>query len=622
MLEIDIPIHAKTIHQLIEMQALANPDMPAVSYNDTTLSYKELNEKSNQLAHFLQSKGAGIETLVALSVARSVEMIIGVLGILKAGGVYIPIDPNCPNERTNNMLADSKAAILITQQSLLEKFSGSDVKKIFLDTDQEKISCFSKNNPVTAVTSDNLAYVLYTSGSTGSPKGVMVCHKSVINAYNGWKKIYKLEYSDCHLQMANFYFDVFIGDLVRALCSGGKLVLCPRDTLLAPEKLHNLMLREKINCAEFVPTVLRRLIEYVEQHNYPLDFMRLLICGSDNWSINEYRTLQRLCGTRTRVINSYGLTEATIDSTYFEDELSNQEHFPLEHAVPIGKPFPNIEVLLLDENGNIILDSNTSTAGEIYIGGSGLAKGYLNLPDLTAQKFIEHPFKADPSARLYKTGDQGRYLSDGNIEFLGRIDNQIKLRGMRIELSDIENVINCHHAIRESLVTICEDKSQHKQLVAYIVVESGPELNIADVRNFLQNRLSSYMVPSYFIRRDFLPLTPNGKLNRQSLKTNTLLLPDKDYIAPRNPIENQLVGIWKKLLGVGKIGILDDFHDLGGDSLLFSRLLCEVKNIFFVNIATCEIGKALTISELAELINKLASASESENKNFKSAASA
>jgi len=510
-------VSAVTLHQLIEKQAALRPSATAVSYNNTTISYKELNERANQLAHHLQCQGVQQETFVGISVERSIEMIIGVLGILKAGGTYIPVDPHYPKERIRYMLSDSGLSFLITQQSLLNQFSDCPSKKIVLDADN--LTDFPTTNPEVRVSPDSLAYVLYTSGSTGNPKGVMVSHANIVSIYESWEKIYQLTPEDCHLQMANFSFDVFTGDLARALGSGGRLVLCPRHTLLNPKKLYNLMLTGKINCAEFVPTVLRRLVEHIEHQHQSLDFMRLLICGSDNWSMNEYRQVRQLCSSSTRVINSYGLTEATIDSTYFEEAQTDKEYLPAEHSVPLGKPFPNTEVFLLDETGSHVPDG---TVGEIIIGGSGLARGYLNKAELTAQRFILHPLNPELHTKLYKTGDQGRRLPDGNIEFLGRIDNQVKLRGMRIELSDIENTLNRYPGIRESLVMVNEDNLHHKKLVAYFIVETGVTLNISDIRQFSQQHLPHYMVPSYFIKLDALPLTPNGKLDRQALKNNTL----------------------------------------------------------------------------------------------------
>ena len=598
--DIDIPSAVSLIHQLIEKWSLTTPDAPAISYNGKILSYKALNEKSNQLAHFLKAKGIQAETLVGISLERSLEMIIGLIAILKAGGAYVPIDPDYPEERINFILSDSRIHFLLTQKSLMEKYSNLNVKKIYLDNDWEEIALRPPNNLASETHLDNLAYVLYTSGTTGNPKGIMVCHRNLIHACSGWQVVYDLKNTDCHLQMASFSFDVFSGDLIRSLCFGAKLVLCPKDILLNPEKLYKLMVIEKINCAEFVPTVLRKLMEYVESSVNSLVFMRLLICGSDNWSMNEYRKLRKLGGTKARVINSYGLTEATIDSTYFEEELLTHEHFSADHAVPIGKPFPNTEIYLLDESLNIVPNG---ARGEIYIGGSGLARGYLNLPDLTAQKFIKHPFNNDQHAKLYKTGDQGRYLSDGNIEFLGRIDSQIKLRGLRIELSDIENALNCHPCVRESLVTVYGNETQHKRLVAYIV-EHEPIADLCLLSSFLCKRLPAYMVPSLFIRLNTLPITPNGKLDRQTLKTTADLLFNENYIAPGNCLEAQLVELWNKLTGTERTGVLDNLFDRGGDSILLAQLVTEIEKQFSVSISPCEIFKMFTISKLAQFIDQ------------------
>lgn len=588
------------IHSLVEAHALTNPTIPALSYDSNTLSYQQLNEKANQLAHFLLAQGVKKETLVGIFVERSLEMVISLLAILKAGGAYVPIDAGHPSEHINHMLADAQISFLLTQQPLRSKCTTQTIKTFCLDDDAELIQAFPKSNPAVEISSHDLAYVLYTSGSTGAPKGVMVCHNSLLHAYASWEKEYQLQNTDSHLQMANFSFDVFTGDWVRALCSGGKLVLCPKNILLVPEKLSALMLAEKINCGEFVPAVLRRLLEYVEQNHCSLAFMRLLICGSDNWSIHEYRKLQQLCGPHTRVINSYGLTEATIDSTYFSEPYATIERFSVNDTVPIGKPFPHVEIFLLDENLNKVAPGEI---GEIYIGGPSLARGYLNRPDLTLQKFIPHPWNSDPAARLYKTGDQGRYLQDGNIEFLGRIDRQVKLRGMRIELSYIENVLNTYAGIRESLVMVCEQEKKYPRLVAYVVIERHALLDILKLRAFLQNQLPHYMIPAFFIKLNALPLTANGKLDRQALKSKTLLLADQNYVAPRNLIEEKIADTWKNLLGIEKVGVLDHFFDLGGDSLLLMKLSDEMESNFLIKIPLCQISHALTIAELAKLVN-------------------
>lgn len=589
------------IHQLVEKHALLKPDAPAITFNGKTLSYKALNEKSNQLAHLLIAKGVKLETLIGVSLNRSVEMVIAILGILKAGGAYVPIDAEYPKERINYMISNSDIKFLITQHLLLEQTPQSAIEKICLDTLHEQLDDFPITNPSLLVNSDNLAYVLYTSGSTGNPKGVMVCHESLIQAYAGWETIYHLNEMDCHLQMASFSFDVFSGDWIRALCSGGKLVLCPKETLLAPEMLYKLMEGEKITCAEFVPIILRRLMEHVKTKNISLKFMRVLICGSDNWSMQEYKKLQQLCGKETRIINSYGLTEATIDSTYFETKWVSKEQVALNHTVPIGKPFPSTEIFLLDDHLNIV---SNGKIGEIYIGGPGVARGYINQPELTSKKFILNPFTKKSHSRLYKTGDLGRLLPDGNIEFLGRIDNQVKLRGMRIELSDIENALNCYPSVRESLVVFSEDESQHKRLAAYLLLKNDIQIDLRKLRTFLQKRLPHHMIPSVFIKLESLPMTPNGKLDRQALKGKIIFAESEHYVAPRTSLEKYVVNIWKKLLHLDKVGVLDNFYDMGGDSILLAQLLCEIEDSFLIKISACEILKNLTVADLTQRITK------------------
>ncbi len=329
-------------------------------------------------------------------------------------------------------------------------------------------SCSGDNNTSfghnTNLPPQNLAYVIYTSGSTGQSKGVMIEHQSLVNTYLGWEQIYQLRSkASCHLQMASFAFDVFSGDVVRALCSGGKLVLCPKEVLLSPEQLYALMLQEKVDCAEFVPVVLRHLIAYLEESQQRLDFMQLLICGSDSWYGGEYEKFRGLCGEKTRLINSFGLTEATIDSSYFESPTAN---LPKDQLVPIGRPFPNTQIYILDSN---LQPVPIGVTGELYISGKGLARGYRHRPDLTAQKFIANPFSNQQLARLYKTGDLARYWADGNIEFLRRSDRQVKIRGFRIELGEIEAVLSQHPAVREVVVLSQEETQAFTRLIAYVV---------------------------------------------------------------------------------------------------------------------------------------------------------
>ncbi|HEY9299311.1 MAG TPA: amino acid adenylation domain-containing protein, partial [Phormidium sp.] len=378
------------------------PDAIAAVFENQKLAYRELNEKANFLANHLQTLGVQPEVLVGICVERSLEMLVGLLGILKAGGAYVPLDPTYPGERLAFMLQDTQVSVLLTQTRLLETLPKYSAQIVCLDqwndgdipsqnSIQSKATNYFKNPQLTRPCSpSNLAYVIYTSGSTGTPKGVMVSHGNLLNAYAAWKNSYSLDFTaTCYLQMANFSFDVFSGDLIRALCFGGKLVLCPRDFLLEPEKLYSLMVQEKIDCADFVPAVLRSLIQYLDTTNQSLKFMRLLIAGSDSWYGKEYQEVKRFCGAETRVINAYGLTEATIDSTYFESDVSELQS---EGLIPIGRPFAGTQTYILDSH---LKPVPVGVSGELYIGGNSLARGYLNRPDLTAEKFIPNPLFKD-----------------------------------------------------------------------------------------------------------------------------------------------------------------------------------------------------------------------------------
>jgi amino acid adenylation domain-containing protein len=592
----------KCIHQLFEEQSLRTPDAVAVVFENQQLTYRELNSRANKIARHLQKLGVGPEVSVGICVERSLEMVVGLLGVLKAGGAYLPLDPAYPQERLAFMLKDAQVSILLTQHKSLQF---ATPLAIDLDKDWEVISQESEENLITDVTAENLAYVIYTSGSTGKPKGVMIQHNSLVNAYFAWEQAYQLRTAaTCHLQMASFSFDVFAGDLVRALCSGGKLVLCPRELLLDPEKLYQLMLQEKVDCAEFVPAVLRNLIQYLEESEQRLDFMRLLICASDRWYMGEYKKFQGFCSPQTRLINSYGLTEATIDSSYFETATLD---LSVERLVPIGRPFANTQLYILDAN---LQPLPIGVPGELYIGGAGLARGYLNQPELTARRFIPHPFK--PGAQLYPTGDIARYLPDGTIEFLGRGDNQVKIRGFRIELGEIEAELSQHPNIGEIALLVREDEPGNKYLVAYIVPREAVLPTVSELRSFLKQKLPDYMVPSAFVMLDSLPLTPNGKVDRRALPVpdRARLGSEKTLASPRTPVEEVLAGIWAQVLEVEPVGIYDNFFELGGHSLLATQVIYRVRSALQVELPLRCLFESPTVAGLAQSIEAIAKAGQ------------
>jgi amino acid adenylation domain-containing protein/non-ribosomal peptide synthase protein (TIGR01720 family) len=581
------------IHQLFEAQVELTPDAVAVVFEDRHLTYQELNHRANQLAHYLQTLGVGKEVLVGICVERSLEMIVGLLGILKAGGAYVPLDPAYPKERLTFMLSDTQVSVLLTQHRLIDALSVHYARVVCLDKDWEDISQKSQANLVNNVTAQNLAYVIYTSGSTGKSKGVMIAHRSLVNASHAWENAYQLSLLTSHLQMASFSFDVFSGDLIRALCSGSKLVLCPREWLLEPEKLYKLMQQEKVDSAEFSPAVLRNLIQYLDRTQQNLHFMRLLAVGSDSLYVKEFEEIKRYCGFETRLINSYGVSEATIDSTYFESTLVN---LAVNGLVPIGRPFANTQIYILDQHLQLV---PIGVTGELYIAGIGLARGYLNRPDLSKQKFIPNPFSNEPESRLYKTGDLVRYLPDGNIEFLGRIDDQVKIRGFRIEIGEVEAVLSQHPQVQQIAVIVREDQPGNKRLVAYVVPKQE-QVTANELRRFLKEKLPDFMVPGVFMNLETLPLTPNGKINRRALPApdTSSLTQETNFVPPRNSTELQLAQIWSEVLGVQSVGIRDNFFELGGDSIIAIQIIAKA-NQANLKLTTKQLFQHQNIAELA-----------------------
>jgi amino acid adenylation domain-containing protein/thioester reductase-like protein len=604
------------IHQIFEATVERTPDAVALVFEDQQLTYQELNYRANQLAHYLRKLGVRPEVIVAICVERSLDLVIGLLAILKAGGAYVPLDPSYPSERLALMLEDAKPLVLLTQARLVTlPLHAAKVVKIdtYIPNNISHASVHNAgqiqsnliSNLISVTTPENLAYIIYTSGSTGQAKGVGVQHNSLVNAYFAWEKTYQLRKDvTCHLQMASFSFDVFSGDLLRALCSGGKLVLCPRELLLSPKELYNLMVTEKVDCAEFVPVVLRNLMQYLEESQQCLDFMKLLICGSDVWYREEYQKFYKFCGSQTRLINSFGLTEATIDSSWFETTASE---LPNDQIVPIGRPFTNTKLYILDTN---LQPVPIGVPGELYIGGASLARGYLNRPDFTAEKFIPNPYSNEPGLRLYKTGDLARYLPDGNIEYIGRIDYQVKLRGFRIELGEIEAVISQSPSVCGSVVVVREDETGNKNLVAYITLHPEQTLKIPELRRFLESKLPDYMVPKAFVMLEALPLTPNGKIDRRALPAPDLnqLIPISNFVAPSNPVEEMLAGIWAELLGIEKVGVCDNFFELGGHSLLATRVRTRIRQVFGVELPLRRLFEAPTVAEFAKDIEKVSKA--------------
>lgn len=610
----DYPKLGYTVPQLLAEQAAATPDATAVVWPspDTgvveSYTYAELHSRANQFARYLREMGIGPNTPVALCLERSLELMVAVLGVIKAGGAYLPIDPTYPADRIAFMLSDAAAPVLVTQQRLLGTLPEHQARVVLIDADWSVIESFPTDEPEPVVRPDDLIYIIYTSGSTGKPKGVQVLQHNLVNAYLAWEEAYDLRSIRSHLQMANFAFDVFTGDMMRALGSGGKLVLCPREYLLAPEALYQLMLDHQIEFAEFVPAVLRTVIQHVKKIGKDLSFMRLLICGSDVWYVEEFRSILKLCGPETRLINSFGLTEVTIDSSYFEDR---EIDLPPDAVAPIGKPYPNQRLYILDRHMEPL---PPLVPGELYVGGLCVTAGYLNRPELNAERFIPDPFSSRPGAKLYKTGDLARFLKDGNVEFLGRMDYQVKIRGFRVEIGEIESTLRQHPDLKDAVVIAASpNKTTGQRLVAYLVTRSGEPLPLEDLRAYLRDKLPDYMVPSAFMFLEKLPLTQNGKIDRKSLPA-----PDwsRDaiglaYVAPRNETEQALAEMWGQILGVDQVGVEDNFFELGGHSLLATQVISRIREHFSVDLPLRRLFEEPTIAGLAALVDEALAAGES-----------
>ncbi|MGB3637497.1 MAG: amino acid adenylation domain-containing protein [Rivularia sp. (in: cyanobacteria)] len=584
------------LHQLFEAQVEKTPQTVAVVFEGEELTYRELNSRANQLAHYLQKLGVKPETKVGICVERSLEMVVGLLGIQKAGGAYVPIDPTYPTERINYILENSQVPVLLTQNYLRETQSEYQGTVIDLDSNWEIIATESEENPVSDVTPDNLIYIIYTSGSTGKPKGTMNTHKGVVNRILWMQDEYQLTSGDRVLQKTPFSFDVSGWEFWWTLITGARLVVAKPEGHKDPNYLAKLIDSQQITTLHFVPSMLEIFLEVADIKS--CSSLRNVFCSGEALSIALQERFFAIL--KAQLHNLYGPTEAAIDVTYWHCQPGTQYN-----SVPIGRPIANTQTYILNPDLHL-QPVPVGVAGELYLGGVQLARGYLNRPELTAQKFIENPFVDDfEYPLLYKTGDLARYLPDGNIEYLGRLDNQVKIRGNRIELGEIESVLTQHHQVRESLVMAREDTPGVKRLVAYIVnVKSQPSLT--SLREFIQSKLPDYMIPSAFVFLSQLPLTANGKVNRRALRAPDIssFSQSDNFVAPRDRIEQQLAEIWSEILDINPVGVKDNFFELGGHSLLAINLMAKIQRRFDKQLPLSTLFTNRTVEDLASLIRE------------------
>ncbi|QFS50827.1 amino acid adenylation domain-containing protein [Nostoc sphaeroides] len=582
------------IHQLVEKQVLLTPNKVAIIFHNQQLTYRELNEKANQLAHYLQSLGVASETLVGICVERSLDMVIGLLAILKAGGAYVPLDPSYPLERLAFMLEDSQLSVLVTQQHLSEKLTSHSAKIVALDSDWEVIAEYSHENPINQVCADNLAYVIYTSGSTGKPKGVEIVHGAVVNFLASMQQEPGLTSQDVLLAVTTISFDIAVLELFLPLTVGAATVIVSREVAADAIQLSKTINDSGATVMQATPATWRMLLAIDWEGNQHLK----ILCGGE---VLTRHLANQLLERSSSVWNMYGPTETTIWSTVDKVE-------PGDRSIGIGRPILNTQIYILKEpsrrKNDVLKPVFGEEEGQLYIGGLGLARGYWNRPDLTSEKFITYPFSDEPTDILYKTGDLARYLPDGSICIIGRIDHQVKIRGHRIELGDIEATLSQHHQVQECVVIVREDSPGDMRLVAYVVLK--PQLsNIrsAQLRAWLKEKLPDYMVPAIVMSIDKLPLTPNYKVDRRALPLPTLDFME-EFVHPRTDLEKQLSQIWTAILGL-EVDIYQNFLESGGNSLTSAVLLYRINETFKIELPLECLFKAPTIASLAEVIQSV-----------------
>jgi amino acid adenylation domain-containing protein len=592
---------ARSIKELFEDQVRRTPEAPAVVFGPGRLTFDECNRRANRIAWRLREHGVGPGTHVAIMMEKSLDLVPAVLGVVKAGGAFIPIDPNYPPDRVEFMLGDASPKVLLTHQKQLEALPPSAAEVVVLDS-PGLLDTMSDENPADTASGDDLAYIIYTSGSTGQPKGAMIAHRNLVSVYFAYEREYRLRELRAHIQVASFSFDVFTGDMIRSLLAGAKLVLCPIEVVVDPPALYELMVAEGVDAAEFVPTAATLLFEWAEREGKPLGFMRFIAVGGEPWRNDKYAYFRRLLGPTTRLVNSYGLTEATMDSTYFEPPPGAT--LPPGRLVPIGRPLPNTRVYVLDSS---LEPQPVGVPGELCIGGAGVACGYLNRPELNAARFAPDPFAQEAGGRLFRTGDRARWLADGTIEFLGRGDRQLKMRGFRIEPGEIESVLELHPRIRAAAVTERKDPSGAPCLAAYLAPADPSEPPSTDeLRRFVAQRLPAYMIPAAWVLLNALPTTPNGKVALDALPDPVFdrSAESSAFVAPRTDTERKLVGIWRELLGIEAIGVDDNFFSLGGHSLLAVRVFARIEERCGVRLPLALLFQSATIAELANIVDQ------------------
>jgi len=601
----------RCMHELFAEQVARTPEAVAVVDEDQQLTYRELDHKANQLAHYLQRQGVGPDALVGIMVERSIEMVVGLLGILKAGGAYVALDPQYPRDRLAFMLDDSDVDLILTQQALLDAVPQHNMQVVLLDADWQAItthqdSIHTPNEPMT----EHLAHIIYTSGSTGRPKGVMIEHRSLTNYLQAVGKRFALQPGDRMLQFFSLSVDGIAEDLYSCLTRGATVVLRTTEMMATPFTFLQECARHRITVLDLPVAYWHELTANLSAEDWAqLEDLRLIVIGGEEPLPERFAQWHRAVDRRVRLINTYGPTEATVIATMYELSRGNAAAAAdADRRIPIGRALENVRTYVLDKQ---LQPVPTGVLGELYLGGDALARGYFNDPGLTAERFVPDPFSNQNGTRLYHTGDLVRYLPDGNIEFRGRNDHQVKVRGFRVELGEVESAIVEHPLVHDAVV-MARDDVGGKRLVAYVVPATSGELTAGELRNFLRQGLPQFMLPAHFILLDALPLLPNGKLDRRALPEPDHSRPElaAEYVAPRDETEQRVAAIWKEVLGIESVGVHDNFFDLGGHSLLATQIVSRLRSAFQAELPLRRLFETPTVEGLA-----LAVASDAEGRN-------